>query len=48
MGLYKSKKDGIDFTDIKSYEKLIDKYDVIINCISDCNNTQKVEKIIGM
>ena len=31
------KKDGIDFRDIKSYEKLIDKYDVIINCIADCN-----------
>ena len=31
------KKDGIDFTDIESYENLINKYDVIINCIADCD-----------
>lgn len=31
------KKDGIDFTDVDSYKDLIYDYDVVINCIADCN-----------
>jgi dTDP-4-dehydrorhamnose reductase len=37
------KKDNIDFTNVSSYAKLIDKYDTIINCIgkSDCYENNK-------
>tara|TARA_R100001082_G_scaffold44041_1_gene23339 strand:- start:1023 stop:1712 length:690 start_codon:yes stop_codon:yes gene_type:complete len=31
------KKDGIDFTDVDSYKDHIYDYDVVINCIADCN-----------
>jgi dTDP-4-dehydrorhamnose reductase len=31
------KKDGIDFRDIDSYKDHIFDYDVVINCIADCN-----------
>ena len=31
------KKDGFDFTNIDSYKNYLSEYDVIINCIADCN-----------
>ena len=31
------KKDGIDFSDIKTYEHMLDDYDEIINCIASTN-----------
>lgn len=37
------KKDGIDFTDISTYKRLIQPYDVVINCIA-CTDTYSDDK----